>query len=102
MQIISSIFSTLIGLGFNFMLDKVDGTPALASLGSCVVIGWVISLFVVEKLNKTNLKYRLSASSFSIALVPVEEEEETPDLKEENLNGKPETFENKGLLEKSD
>lgn len=70
MQVVSSIISTLLTLVFNFLLGKFNGFTALTFLGGVAVVGSIISLFVREMLNKTNMRYKFSCSSFSLALVP--------------------------------
>jgi hypothetical protein len=84
MQVLSSIISTLITLAFNLILDRFGGTPALASLGGIVAVGTIFSFFVIQKLNKSNLKLRVYSSTFSISLVPdVPLEEENEELFDE-------------------
>lgn len=70
MQVVSSIFSTLITLAFNFILGNYGGTAALGTLGGLIAVGTILALFLTEELNKTNTKYRLGSNSFSLALLP--------------------------------
>ena len=96
MQIVSSIASTLITLLFNMILQKFGGAPALLTLGASAIIGWLISVFIVEKLNKTNVKFMRSGYSFSMGVVPVwNDEEENEEL------DKPSHIDSKNLLENS-